>query len=183
MFLILDVAIGFLLQQHRERLLVIRVHRRADKTPNTWRAWWAHTRQYTALRARSGGKLARTVVERLPWQNLLSFPAGNGRSSGAGRWAVPGSARWWPSARGVGANLDDWLDFSHDGVAQACFPLAPEPLAPLSALGSACDRRAQKRAEPADFGVLGVRGGGGSAPRGTVGGAAGDALMSINRRL
>ena len=58
---------------------------------------------------------------------------------------------------GVGANLDDCLDFSPDSVAQACFPLAPEPPSAPSTPGSACDSRAQKLAEPADFGVLGAR--------------------------
>ena len=66
--------------------------------------------------------------------------------------------------RGWEANLDDWLDFLPDSVAQACFSLAPEPPSAPSAPGSACDRRAQKRAEPAEFGVLGARLGVFSAP-------------------
>ena len=83
------------------------------------------------MRGRSTETLARKVVERLPRLNLLSFPAGNGLSSGGGRWAAPGSAGWWPSTRGWEANLDDWLDFSPDSVAQACFSLPPElPSAP-----------------------------------------------------
>ena len=66
MLLFLDVGIGFLLQQHGERLLIVRVHRRAGKSPNTLRAWWEHTRRYTALRSRNVRKFVRTVVERLP---------------------------------------------------------------------------------------------------------------------
>ena len=41
--------------------------------------------------------------------------------------------------------------------ASRAFPLHRSPRLPPSAPGSACDHRAQKRAEPADFGVLGAR--------------------------
>ena len=40
---------------------------------------------------------------------------------------------------------------------QEHFSLAPEPLSAPNAPGSACERRAQKRPEPAEFGVLGTR--------------------------
>ena len=52
---------------------------------------------------------------------------------------------------------EEKLDFSPGGVGQPCFSLAPEPPSAPSAPGSACDRRAQKRAELADFSVLGAR--------------------------
>ena len=58
---------------------------------------------------------------------------------------------------GVGANLDDWLDFSPDSVTHVYFSLPLEPPSAPSALCSAWGRRAQKQAEPADFGVLRVR--------------------------
>ena len=50
MLLLLDVGYDFLLQQCRERLLIIRVHLRgrANKSPNTLRARWAHNRRYTS---------------------------------------------------------------------------------------------------------------------------------------
>ena len=86
---------------------------------------------------------------------------------------------------GVGANLDDCLDFLPDSVGQACFPLSPEPPSappPPSALGSACDRRAAKRAEPADFGVLGPQLGGlfgAGAKKGALGGLLGARLEML----
>ena len=49
------------------------------------------------------------------------------------------------------------LDFSPDGVGQPRFSLAPEPPSAPSAPGSACGRRAEKRAEPALFVILGAR--------------------------
>ena len=39
MLFVLGISIGFLLQQCGERLLVVRVRRRSDKSPNTWWAW------------------------------------------------------------------------------------------------------------------------------------------------
>ena len=41
--------------------------------------------------------------------------------------------------------------------ASRAFPLRRSPQSPPSAPGSACDRRAEKRSEPAIFGVLGAR--------------------------
>ena len=59
--------------------------------------------------------------------------------------------------RGGGRRVgEENLDFLPDGVGQPRFSLAPEPPIAPSASGSASDRRAEKRAEPTLFGILGV---------------------------
>ena len=64
----------------------------------------------------------------------------------------------WPRARGVGGESGKkTLTFPLTVWASHAFPLRGSLQLLPSAPGSACDRRAEKRAEPAIFGVLGER--------------------------
>ena len=85
------------------------------------------------------------------------FSGGEWLSSGVGRRAAPRYSYWWPRARGVGGESGKkTLTFPLTVWASHAFPLRRSPQLLPSAPGSACDRRAEKRVEPAIFGVLGA---------------------------
>ncbi|XP_044384403.1 uncharacterized protein [Triticum aestivum] len=155
----------------------------AGKSPNTLRPVGVSPPLNCPSAAGNGGRKRPAVVGGAAPAKLCYFSGVEWLSSGERRRSAPGYSYWRPRARAVGGESGKkTLTFPLTAWASRAFPLRRSPQLPPSAPGSACDRRAEKRAEPAFFDVLEARLGrffGAGAEKvayGPVGDAAGDAL-------